>query len=542
MEICIPEVVAVGHKCTYEGHYPEDSKVQKIQDWPDCTSLTEVRGFLGVCGIIQIWVKDFAKRARPLVVLTRKDAEFVWGPEQKASMEDLKLAVVSAPCLQPINYHCDRWVILAVDSSCIATGFILLQLGADGKHYPSRFGSINWNERESHYSQAKIEIYGLWRALQAYRLYIIGVKNLHIEIDASYIKGMLNNPDIQPGAAVNRWIVGIKLFHFDLVHVPGTLHNAPDGLSRHAHSPNDPDDEEDPDDWLDRTMGFAVVLINSAMPWSRRLQLSSPVGFPLASSLLSASFSACSGYLYADSPPAGPSPEIPRSTHAQLADDRLDTIQSILSDPLASVNLPLGTLRKLIHHASKFFILDGRLMRRDVQGRHKVVVSKDSRFSIISRAHEAVGHRALFSTLASLREHFWWPMLVEDVKWFISTCHPCQTRQLQHLHIPLVIPDIPSLFRKVHIDTVLMPTVNKFRYLVQAHCGLSSWPEWWPLQKENEKTFIFEEILCRCGGVAEIVTDNGPAFMAAAGYLSEKYGIHHIKISPYNSQANGLVE
>src|SRR5882724_9930865 len=31
-------------------------------------------------------------------------------------------------------------------------------------------------------------------------------------------------------------------------------------------------------------------------------------------------------------------------------------------------------------------------------------------------------------------------------------------------------------------------------------------------------------------------------FVAVAGYLLEKYGIHHIKISPYNSQANGLVE
>ena len=40
MEICVLEVVAVGDKCTYEGHYPEDSKVQKIQDWLDCTSLT----------------------------------------------------------------------------------------------------------------------------------------------------------------------------------------------------------------------------------------------------------------------------------------------------------------------------------------------------------------------------------------------------------------------------------------------------------------------------------------------------------------------
>ena len=75
-------------------------------------------------------------------------------------------------------------------------GFILSQLGVDDKQYLSCFGSITWNEQESHYSQAKIEIYGLWCALQAYQLYIIGIKNLWVEIDMSYIKGMLNNLDI----------------------------------------------------------------------------------------------------------------------------------------------------------------------------------------------------------------------------------------------------------------------------------------------------------------------------------------------------------
>src|SRR5882724_5315382 len=136
-------------------------------------------------------------------------------------------------------------------------------------------------------------------------------------------------------------------------------------------------------------------------------------------------------------------------------------------------------------------------------------------------------------------------MLDEDMKWFISTCHPCQTQQMCHLHLPPTIPNIPTLFQKVHIDTMLMPTITKVGYLIQACCALSSWPEWHPLQKENKKTlkdFIFEGVLCQWGGVAEIVTNNGPAFIAAAGNLSKKYGIHHIKISPYNSQANGVVE
>ena len=79
MDGYIPEVVSVGHHCTYEGCYPEDRKVQEILDWPDCNTLMEVHGFLGVCGIVRIWVKDFAKRARPPVILTKKEVDFVWG-------------------------------------------------------------------------------------------------------------------------------------------------------------------------------------------------------------------------------------------------------------------------------------------------------------------------------------------------------------------------------------------------------------------------------------------------------------------------------
>lgn len=65
------------------------------------------------------------------------------------------------------------------------------------------------------------------------------------------------------------------------------------------------------------------------------------------------------------------------------------------------------------------------------------------------------------------------------------------------------------------------------------------------LRNENARTlgsFVFEEILCRWGAVEEIVTDNGPAFIQAVEYLSQKYRINHIRISPYNSRANGPVE
>ena len=60
-------------------------------------------------------------------------------------------------------------------------------------------------------------------------MFIVGVRNLIVEVDAWYIKGMLNNLDIAPLGSMNRWIVSILTFHFKLRHVPSKVHG-PDGF------------------------------------------------------------------------------------------------------------------------------------------------------------------------------------------------------------------------------------------------------------------------------------------------------------------------
>jgi len=41
-----------------------------------------------------------------------------------------------------------------------------------------------------------------------------------------------------------------------------------------ASSPNDPIEEDDTDDWLDRTMSFAIVLMNCQQSWASKLNSS----------------------------------------------------------------------------------------------------------------------------------------------------------------------------------------------------------------------------------------------------------------------------
>ncbi|KAJ3911327.1 hypothetical protein F5877DRAFT_21094, partial [Lentinula edodes] len=50
LKVAVPELKIVGMVCTYEGQLPDNSKVVKIQSWPACESITEVRGFLGTAG------------------------------------------------------------------------------------------------------------------------------------------------------------------------------------------------------------------------------------------------------------------------------------------------------------------------------------------------------------------------------------------------------------------------------------------------------------------------------------------------------------
>ena len=261
LALCSREIVVLGHRCTPEGRLPDESKVAVIRNWGPCKTLSEVRAFLGTVGVLRIFIRNFARRAHHLVNLTRKGVPFEFGPLQLAAQEDLKQAILESPALRAINYQSPSPVILAVDTSFIAVGYHLCQCDEENpkKRFYNRFGSITLNDRERRFSQPKLEIYGLYRAIRVLRIYLIGVRNLVVEVDARYIKGMLRNPDIQPSASINRWILAILTFHFTLVHVPGT-HHGPDGLSRRPGQPEDIaphiNEEDDFDDWIDNLHSF----------------------------------------------------------------------------------------------------------------------------------------------------------------------------------------------------------------------------------------------------------------------------------------------
>jgi hypothetical protein len=522
LHLCLPEISILGHACNYEGRIPDKSHIAKIMHWPLCANITEVRGFLGVLGLVRIFIKNFAARANALNKLTRKEVEFEWGAEQQAAMDDLKNAATTAGALVPIDYESEREVVLAVDSSVIAVGYILGQRDQKLKVRPARYGSVTWNEVESRYSQAKLELYGLARSLKEARVFIWGVKNLTIEVDAKYIKGMLNNPDVLPSATLNRWIAYIQLFQFKLKHVPKELHKGPDGLSRRAHAEEDGEDptQAEFEEEVERRFETLAILASEARPRRHVECLAAVVSTREVG-------------------------EIPENPKFGKKEEELAIIRKFLE----TFHLPEGIdqreRRRLLERARHFFQHKGNLYKRREDGRHQKFVPREDRYAILEQAHSEFGHKGFYSVRQMLADRFWWPSLSEDLKWYLQTCHECQIYNPFKVHLPPTVPEPAPLFQKVHVDTMFMEPSGGFRYIAHARCSLSAWSEWRPLRKETGATlgkFLLDMVLCRWGAVPIIVTDNGKPWIKALEWLGEIYRIHHIRISGYNSQAQGIIE
>lgn len=645
-QIARPEVLIVGHRCNADGRLPDLSRISKVVDWPTPKNARDVRGFLGLAGGVRIWIQGYSKIARPLTELCRKESEFIWDERRQEAFEHLKELVTSAPALRPIDYKCGRTVILAVDTSYIAVGYVLYQLDETGKRRPARYGSLPMNEREARYSQAKLELYGLYRALRDWRIHLAGVKELQIEVDAQYIKGMLNEPDLQPNAAMNRWVAGIHEFDFKLVHVPGVEHKAPDALSRREPAENEYQSDES--DWEMLLSPKSAMKNRTSSP--RAPETAAPKQYPstkdknsneqpvelnlnrhvktiperpndndvpmkLATSeapneqpveLNQDRHVKTIPERAKDNVPTQPAPCKPPTRpitpneartkenlgaepigteesesgeeHVTLTSESDQENRNIPTPPLVMPALiqppdvrqasaqeaklygirhylrtlqlppfPTSTERKrFLKRALQFYVRDGKMYKRIANNSALLVVlDPEKRRELMEQAHEEHGHRGVYAVYETMKTRFYWPFMWKDIDAHVHSCDQCQRRSTRKVEVPLNPATPATLFTKIHVDIMDMPDSKGYRCIIAARDDLTQAAEGRALKNKKAKTvarFLWTQILCRYGAIAQIVTDNGPELMGAFAILVRRYKINHIHISEYNSKANGVVE
>ena len=76
-DLGMTELLYLGHIISAKVVWMDLNKVKVIVEWPTLTNLTQLRGFMGLCGFYHRFFNGYARHSTPLTDLTKKGA-FVW--------------------------------------------------------------------------------------------------------------------------------------------------------------------------------------------------------------------------------------------------------------------------------------------------------------------------------------------------------------------------------------------------------------------------------------------------------------------------------
>jgi hypothetical protein len=127
-ELFQTEVEFLGHRVGRDGVRMMDDKVQAVREWPQPTSVRDVRAFLGTAGYYRKFIRDFSKISGSLSDLTKDDVKFAWTPAQATAFATLKTAIAQAPVLVLPDPKLP--FVVHTDASGFATGAVLHRIRA----------------------------------------------------------------------------------------------------------------------------------------------------------------------------------------------------------------------------------------------------------------------------------------------------------------------------------------------------------------------------------------------------------------------------
>jgi hypothetical protein len=123
-EFGMTEVLYLGHIIGVKGVQVHQDKIQAILDGPTPKTLTELKGFLGICCYCRRFVKGFSQLCAPLTDLTKKGA-FKWSSEAQLAFDKMKKVMSTCRVLALLDF--DQLFTLECDASRDGIGALLMK-------------------------------------------------------------------------------------------------------------------------------------------------------------------------------------------------------------------------------------------------------------------------------------------------------------------------------------------------------------------------------------------------------------------------------
>jgi transposase InsO family protein len=481
--IGLSEVPFLGDIVGKEGIRPDPERLKGVSTMPTPESGSDVNRFLGFVNYHGKYVPHLSTRNVNLRSLTRRESDFIWGPEHAAEWNDLKQALVSAPVLG--MYNPDLPVKVSGDASKFGLGAVLLQQEA-GEWKPIAYASRVLTQTESRYSQIEKEALASVYACEKFHQYIYG-QPVIVETDHKPLIAISKKPLCDVTPRVQRMFFRLLRYNVTFVYVPGKHLLGADMLSRATKSKEKV------------ALTEADIMIHA-------------VGVVEHSSVG------------------------PRFRERLVAESKNDPILSMVMQCLASgikASELVGT--GFDSCFDELTDVNGVLMKNS-----RVVIPRSMREEVLTKIHE--GHLGINRCTSRARRGVFWPGMNAEIEQMVRTCSACLRYRDRQQAEPIVLRDKPQqAWQRVGVDIFELENVH-YLAVIDAY---SNFPELVKLRSTTADAVISElkQVFARHGIPLEVLSDGGPQFECAQfRAFAADFDFAHTVSSPRFPQSNRLAE
>jgi ribonuclease HI len=195
-----------------------------------------------VLSFIPLSMQSFGEIAAPLPSLLRKGQPFLWTDAEQQSFDNLKRMLINPVCLkypEPGSPY-----VLYTDASNVGLGTVLTQTEKNsGQERPICFISRKLQGAEVNYATVEKELLAVIYALKKLRKYLLG-NDFLLCTDNSAVRYLFMKSEAN--SRLQRWVMAVQEFRFQVKHVAGKSNVVADVLSRYPLQEEQDDNNDDP--------------------------------------------------------------------------------------------------------------------------------------------------------------------------------------------------------------------------------------------------------------------------------------------------------
>ena len=424
-----------GHVINKEGVSTDHEKIKAVTEWPQPTTVTEARSFLGLVHYYRRFILNFSKVAKPLNKLLqnlegtpsqKKKFKVCGGPEQQEAFETLQRLCTESPILAYADFKTP--FVLHTDARGDGLGAVLCQV-QDGWKRVIAYASRSLWKSERNYPVHKLKFLALkWAITDKFHEYLYGAE-FQVYTDNSPLSCVLTTATLD--ATGHRWVAALSNYTSSIIYKPGKGHHDADALS--------------------------------CIRWPEAMEISSQAVHAVCEGVQAPHGkieTLCHGAQVVDTSEKGNAP--PGMTllewcQAQAKDPAISQIvgekqKGTLGKWKIKSQVP-SDLKALIRIKEQLVLKQGVLYRRTTQlnrrTRFQLVLPPSFRTKAIEGCHDQIGDLGQDRVLELLRD---WPEIHTDVASYINSCPRCLRRKSQPDQAPLLHIEVNQLLELIHLD------------------------------------------------------------------------------------------